>query len=64
MSRGTPDSDNDATCAGLKEDEGWKSSIGGNNSRPVSVCSEPEKRWTTIVSGKVMATIFTSFCVI
>lgn len=51
MSRETPDSDNDATCAELKADEGWKSSV--NNSRPVSVSSEPpEKKWVDIVSGK------------
>lgn len=50
MSRETPDSDNDATCAELKADEGWKSSM-SNNSRPISISSEPEKRWMDIVSG-------------
>lgn len=51
VSRETPDSDNDATCAELKADEGWKSSM-SNNSRPISICSEPEKRWVDIVSGE------------
>lgn len=50
VSRETPDSDNDATCAELKADEGWKSSM-SNNSRPISISSEPEKRWVDIVSG-------------
>lgn len=52
VSRETPDSDNDATCAELKADEGWKSSV-CNNSRPMSISSEPEKRWVDIVSGKM-----------
>lgn len=50
VSRETPDSDNDATCAELKADEGWKSSM-TNNSRPISISSEPEKRWVDVVSG-------------
>lgn len=50
VSRETPDSDNDATCAELKADEGWKSSM-SNSSRPISISSEPEKRWVDIVSG-------------
>lgn len=50
MNGETPDSDNDATCAKLKADEGWKSSVKG--SRPPSIVSEPEKRWINIVSGK------------
>lgn len=54
VSRETPESDNDATCAELKADEGWKSSI--NNSRPVSIISESaaEKKWVDIVSGKYL----------
>lgn len=50
MNRDTPDSDNDITCAKLKADERWKSSVKG--SRPVSIASEPEKRWIDIVTGK------------
>lgn len=53
VSRETPDSDNDATCAELKADEGWKSSM-TNNSRPISISSEPEKRWVDIVSGNYL----------
>lgn len=52
MARDTPDSDNDAMCAELKKDEGWKKSV--NNSRPVSVASEPERndnKWIDIISG-------------
>lgn len=49
VARDTPDSDNDAMCAELKKDEGWKKSM--NNSRPVSISSEPEKKWVDIVSG-------------
>lgn len=49
MARETPDSDNDVMCAELKKDEGWKKSV--NNSRPVSISSEPEKKWVDIVSG-------------
>lgn len=55
VSRETPDSDNDATCAELKADEGWKSSM-SNNSRPISISSEPEKRWVDIVSGNCQET--------
>lgn len=53
MARETPDSDNDAMCVELKKDEGWKKSV--NNSRPVSIASEPDrsdKKWVDIVSGK------------
>lgn len=53
VARDTPDSDNDAMCTELKKDEGWKKSV--NNSRPVSIASEPERndnRWIDIVSGK------------
>lgn len=50
MNRDTPDSDNDITCAKLKADERWKSSVKG--SRPASIASEPEKRWIDIVTGK------------
>lgn len=53
VARDTPDSDNDAMCAELKKDEGWKKSV--NNSRPTSVASEPERndRWIDIVSGEI-----------
>lgn len=51
VTRETPDSDNDVTCAELKADEGWKKSV--NNSRPVSIASEPEdSKWINIVTGK------------
>lgn len=53
MARDTPDSDNDLMCAELKKDEGWKKSI--NNSRPVSIVSEPDRndnKWVNIVTGK------------
>lgn len=49
VNRDTPDSDNDITCAKLKADERWKSSVKG--SRPTSIASEPEKRWVDIVTG-------------
>lgn len=57
VSRETPDSDNDATCAELRNDEKFMSSV--DNSRPVSIVSDAagvmasnEKRWVDIVSGK------------
>lgn len=50
MARDTPDSDNDAMCAELKKDEGWKKSV--NNSRPVSIASDNDKKWVDIISGK------------
>lgn len=60
VAKDTPDSDNDTTCAELKADEGYKSSVnngGGGTisrscSRPMSICSEPEKRWMDVVAGK------------
>lgn len=52
VSKETPDSDNDATCAELKADEGFKSSVSnGSGSRPVSISSEPEKKWVDVVQG-------------
>lgn len=57
VSKDTPDSDNDATCAELKADEGFKSSMNCSNStgsRPVSISSEPEKKWVDVVTGKVL----------
>ncbi|GAB0095069.1 Syntrophin [Sergentomyia squamirostris] len=60
LSKETPDSDNDATCAELKADEGWKSST--NNSRPISLCStEPEKKWMDIVSVPLMMAYVTRY---
>ncbi|XP_055702599.1 gamma-1-syntrophin isoform X1 [Phlebotomus papatasi] len=59
LSKETPDSDNDATCAELKADEGWKSST--SNSRPISVCSEPEKKWVDIVSVPLMMAYVTRY---
>ncbi|TMW40810.1 hypothetical protein DOY81_014110, partial [Sarcophaga bullata] len=52
----TPDSDNDTTCAELKADEGYKSSVNNGTisrscSRPMSICSEPEKKWVDVVAG-------------
>lgn len=58
MSRETPDSDNDATCAELRNDEKFMSSV--DNSRPVSMVSDAapnEKRWVDIVSGNFAITI-------
>jgi len=57
VTKDTPDSDNDATCAELKADEGYKSSVNSGTisrscSRPMSICSEPEKRWTDVVAGE------------
>lgn len=45
VSRETPDSDNDATCAELRNDEKFMSSVvvdnnGSSSSRPVSIVSE------------------------
>lgn len=56
MTKDTPDSDNDVTCAELKADEGYKSSVNSGTisrscSRPMSICSEPERRWTDAVAG-------------
>lgn len=59
VSRETPESDNDATCAELKADEVWKSA---NNSRPVSISSEPENRWIDLVSGEWRNVSFLKFC--
>lgn len=53
MNRDTPDSDNDITCAKLKADEGWRSSVKGS-SRPPSIVSEAEKRWIDIVTGRLI----------
>lgn len=61
VARDTPDSDNDIMCTELKKDEGWKKSTGINNSRPVSIASEPERndnRWIDIVSGNENADDF------
>lgn len=65
MSRETPDSDNDATCAELRNDPKFMSQMeqnsgvgggGGGGSRPVSVVSDAvattERRWVDIVSGE------------
>lgn len=58
MAKDTPDSDNDTTCAELKADEGYKSSVNNGTisrscSRPMSICSEPEKKWVDVVAGKL-----------
>lgn len=53
VARDTPDSDNDAMCAELKKDEGWKKSV--NNTRPVSLISDNnEQKWVDITSGTVI----------
>lgn len=57
VAKDTPDSDNDTTCAELKADEGYKSSVNNGTisrscSRPMSICSEPEKKWMDVVAGK------------
>lgn len=59
MAKDTPDSDNDTTCAELKADEGYKSSVNNGTisrscSRPMSICSEPEKKWVDVVAGKCL----------
>lgn len=56
VSRETPESDNDVTCAELKEDECFQSATRQNqknySSRPGSLCSESgELPWIDIVSG-------------
>lgn len=62
MSRETPDSDNDATCAELRNDEKFMKSV--DNNRPLSVVSTStdattaaagpnDRRWVDIVSGTV-----------
>uniref|UniRef100_A0A182WBN4 PDZ domain-containing protein n=1 Tax=Anopheles minimus TaxID=112268 RepID=A0A182WBN4_9DIPT len=58
LSRETPESDNDATCAELKADENWKSV---NSSRPVSISSEPENRWIDLVSVPLMMAYVTRY---
>lgn len=62
VSKETPDSDNDATCLELKADEGWKSATNTNNSRPVSISSEPpEQRWIDLVSVPLMMAYVTRY---
>lgn len=66
LSKETPDSDNDATCAELKADEGWRTATsnnsGGSGSRPTSVCSETsEKRWVDIISVPLMMAYVTRY---
>lgn len=64
LSKETPDSDNDATCAELKADEGWRSATSNNSSgsRPTSICSEPsERRWVDIISVPLMMAYVTRY---
>ncbi|KAH8347849.1 hypothetical protein KR084_001642 [Drosophila pseudotakahashii] len=66
LTKDTPDSDNDATCAELKADEGYKSSVNSGTisrscSRPMSICSEPEKRWTDVVAVPLMMAYVTRY---
>uniref|UniRef100_A0A1A9VSN7 PDZ domain-containing protein n=1 Tax=Glossina austeni TaxID=7395 RepID=A0A1A9VSN7_GLOAU len=69
LAKDTPDSDNDTTCAELKADEGYKSSVnngGGGTisrscSRPMSICSEPEKRWMDVVAVPLMMAYVTRY---
>ncbi|XP_037902850.1 gamma-1-syntrophin isoform X2 [Hermetia illucens] len=64
LSKDTPDSDNDATCAELKADEGFKSSMNCSNStgsRPVSISSEPEKKWVDVVTVPLMMAYVTRY---
>lgn len=60
VTRETPESDNDATCVELINDEGFQSSMNNSGkSRPVSLVSEAAtsasgndaKRWVDIISG-------------
>lgn len=62
MSKETPtDSDNDTTCAELKADEGFKAAsasissdtLSRSTSRPISLCSEPERKWVDAVTGEL-----------
>ncbi|EDW74015.1 gamma-1-syntrophin [Drosophila tropicalis] len=66
LTKDTPDSDNDVTCAELKADEGYKSSVNSGTisrscSRPMSICSEPEKRWTDVVTVPLMMAYVTRY---
>ncbi|EDW91907.2 gamma-1-syntrophin isoform X1 [Drosophila teissieri] len=66
LTKDTPDSDNDVTCAELKADEGYKSSVNSGTisrscSRPMSICSEPEKRWTDVVAVPLMMAYVTRY---
>ena len=76
VSRDTPESDNDATCAELKMDEGWRTATNNNNNgtmhlnhafnnlnnnRPQSICSEPEIRWIDLVNVPLMMAYVTRY---
>ncbi|EDS41472.1 syntrophin [Culex quinquefasciatus] len=65
LSRETPESDNDATCAELKVNVGGVGQSGkkysANNSRPVSISSEPENRWIDLVSVPLMMAYVTRY---
>jgi gamma-syntrophin len=74
VSKETPESDNDKTCAELKADEGWKTAQNNghnNSSRPVSVGSEPEQtinannvvtpRWVEVISVPLMMAYVTRY---
>jgi gamma-syntrophin len=73
VSKETPESDNDKTCAELKADEGWKTATNNchNNSRPVSISSEPDHttnanivntpRWIEIISVPLMMAYVTRY---
>ncbi|XP_067633980.1 gamma-1-syntrophin isoform X2 [Eurosta solidaginis] len=66
LAKETPDSDNDATCAELKADEGYKSSVDNGTisrscSRPMSICSEPEKKWVEVVAVPLMMAYVTRY---
>lgn len=45
----------------MKADEGWRSATTNNSSRPVSICSEPEIRWTDIISVPLMMAYVTRY---
>ncbi|XP_046810072.1 gamma-2-syntrophin [Lucilia cuprina] len=66
LAKDTPDSDNDTTCAELKADEGYKSSVNNGTisrscSRPMSICSEPEKKWVDVVAVPLMMAYVTRY---
>jgi gamma-syntrophin len=73
VSKETPESDNDKTCAELKADEGWKTAVNNchNNSRPVSMGSEPDQtinantvvtpRWVEVISVPLMMAYVTRY---
>ncbi|KAL5285632.1 SNTG1 family protein [Megaselia abdita] len=70
LSKETPtDSDNDTTCAELKADEGFQAAsasissdtLSRSTSRPISLCSEPERKWVDAVTVPLMMAYVTRY---